>query len=237
MRNSAPAADSTCPPGNDERTFMKRRDFSIQLATAAAAGLGLAPRAFAQGGPVEGQQYVRLSTPAPLTLPAGKKIEVVEFFWYECPHCNAFDPMLDAWVRKLPDDVYFHRVPVGFTARHVATQKLFFALDDMGKLDSLHRKIFAAIHVQNQRLLTEPEMVAFVSANGVDGAKFSEMYHSFQVATQSTKAKQLTDAYKIDGVPALGIQGRFYTSGSLAGTHERALAVADFLIQRSRTAG
>jgi protein dithiol oxidoreductase (disulfide-forming) len=201
------------------------------------AAAAFASTAFALAPAAAQQQPGIVELNPPLATDSKGKVEVVEFFWYECPHCNAFDPMLDAWVRKLPDDVYFHRVPVGFTARHVATQKLFFALDDMGKLDSLHRKIFAAIHVQNQRLLTEPEMVAFVSANGVDGAKFSEMYHSFQVATQSTKAKQLTDAYKIDGVPALGIQGRFYTSGSLAGTHERALAVADFLIQRSRTAG
>jgi len=214
---------------------MKRREFSICLA---GAGLGLASgtAVWAEGSPVEGQQYVKLSTPAPLSLPPNKKIEVVEFFWYECPHCNAFDPMLDAWTKKLPDDVFFHRVPVGFTARHQATQKLFYALQDMGKLDALHKKIFAAIHVQNQRLLTEQDMVAFVATNGVDGAKFSDMYRSFQVSTQATKAKQLTDAYKIDGVPALGIQGRFYTSGALAGGHERSLAVADFLIQRTRQA-
>jgi len=214
---------------------MKRRHFSISLA---GAGLGLAfgPAARAQGGPVEGQQYVRLSTPAPVSLAPGKKIEILEFFWYECPHCNAFDPLLEQWVKKLPDDVSFRRVPVGFSARHHATQKLFYALEDMGKLEALHKKIFAAIHLQNQRLLTEQEQVAFVSANGVDGAKFSEMFRSFQVATQCTKAKQLTDAYKIDGVPALGIQGRFYTSATLAGSHERSLAVADFLIQRSRQA-
>jgi len=213
---------------------MKRRDFSIQLA-GTGLGLALAGRAQAQGGPVEGQQYVRLSTPAPVSLPSpDKKIEVIEFFWYECPHCNAFDPMLEMWTKKLPADVYFHRVPVGFTARHQATQKMFYALEDMGKLEALHKKIFAAIHVQNQRLLSEADMVAFVSANGVDGAKFSEMYRSFQVSTKANRAKQLTDAYKIDGVPALGIHGRFYTSGALAGSHERALAVTDFLIDRVR---
>jgi len=216
---------------------MKRREFSIHLA---GAGLGMAfgSAAQAQGGPIEGQHYVRLSTPAAVTLPAGKKVEVIEFFWYECPHCNAFDPMLEQWTKRLPEDVYFHRVPVGFSARHQLTQKLFYALEDMGKLDAtLHKKIFAAIHVQNQNLLSEQAQVAFVSANGVDGAKFSEMWRSFQVATQCTKAKQLTDAYKIDGVPALGVQGRFYTSGSLAGSNERSLAVADFLIQRIRQAG
>ncbi|MFY9509951.1 MAG: thiol:disulfide interchange protein DsbA/DsbL [Rubrivivax sp.] len=212
---------------------MKRRDFSIQVA-GAGLGLTLAAQAQAQGGPVEGQQYVRLQTPAPTSLAADKKVEVVEFFWYECPHCNAFDPMVEAWSKKLPADVAFRRVPVGFTARHQATQKMFYALEAMGKLDALHKKIFAAIHVQNQRLTSESDMVAFVSANGVDGAKFSEMFKSFQVTTQANRARQLSDAYKIDGVPAMGIQGRFYTSGALAGGHDRALAVTDFLIERSR---
>jgi thiol:disulfide interchange protein DsbA len=219
---------------------MKRRDFSIHLASAGAvAGLGatLAGAAQAQGGPVEGQQYVRLSTPAPTSVPAGKKIEVIEFFWYECPHCNAFDPLIEAWSKKLAADVYFHRMPVGFTARHQATQKMFYALEGMGKLEALHKKIFAAIHVQNQRLLTEADMVAFVSANGVDGARFSEMFRSFQVATQANRAKSLSEAYKIDGVPAMGINGRYFTSGSLAGSHERALAVTDFLVERSRKGG
>lgn len=213
---------------------MKRRDFSIQLA-GAGLGVALAGTARAQGGPVEGQQYVRLGTAAPVTLPPGKKIEVVEFFWYECPHCNAFEPLLEGWAKRLPDDVSFRRVPVGFTARHVAAQKLFYTLEAMGKLEPLHRRVFAAIHVQNQRLISESDMLGFVVANGVDGAKFSETFRSFDVATKSSKAKQLTDAYKIDGVPALGIHGRYFTSGALAGSHERALAVADFLIQRSRS--
>jgi len=213
---------------------MKRRDFSTRL-VGGTLGMALAPLAHAQGGPVEGQQYVKLGTPAPVTLPPGKKVEVVEFFWYECPHCNSFEPLLEGWTKKLPEDVSFRRVPVGFTARHQAAQKLFYALEGMGKLDALHRKVFAAIHVQNQRLLSEQDMVAFVSANGVDGAKFSETFRSFDVATKANKAKSLSDAYKIDGVPAVGIQGRFYTSASLAGSHERALAVTDFLIQRSRS--
>jgi protein dithiol oxidoreductase (disulfide-forming) len=214
---------------------MKRRDFSIQLA-GAGLGVALAGTAQAQGGPVEGQQYVRLQTPAPVSLAADKKIEVVEFFWYECPHCFSFDPLVEAWAKKLPADVAFRRVPVGFTARHQAAQKLFYALEEMGKLESLHKKIFAAIHLQNQRLVAEPDMVAFVTANGVDGAKFSEAYRSFGVSTKTNRAKQLTEAYKIDGVPAMGIQGRFFTSGALAGGHDRALAITDFLIDRSRKA-
>ncbi len=213
---------------------MKRRDFSMQLA---AAGLGLAAAgtARAQGAPVEGTHYVRLSQPAPVTLPSSdKKIEVVEFFWYECPHCNAFEPALEAWAKRLPADGYFRQVPVGFTARHQMAQKMFYALESMGQLQALHRRIFAYVHVQNKRLNTEADMVAFVTANGVDGAKFTEAFRSFQVNTQATRARQLSDAYKIDGVPALGINGRFFTSGALAGSHDRALAVADFLVERSR---
>jgi len=216
---------------------MKRRDFSKQMAGAGLglAGLSLTGAVRAQGAPVEGTHFVRLSQPAPVTLPTpDKKIEVVEFFWYECPHCNAFEPQLEAWAKRLPADVYFRQVPVGFTARHQVGQKVFYALEEMGQLTALHRKIFAAIHVQNKRLSTEDDVTAFVAANGVDGAKFTEAYRSFQVNTKATRARQLSDAYKIDGVPALGINGRYFTSGALAGSHERALAVADYLIGRSR---
>lgn len=216
---------------------MKRRDFSKQLAGAGLGltGLGLTGAVHAQGAPVEGTHFVRLSQPAPVTLPTpDKKIEVVEFFWYECPHCNAFEPQLEAWVKRLPADVAFRQVPVGFTARHQVGQKLFYALEEMGQLQALHRKIFTAIHVQNKRLSTEADITAFVAANGVDGAKFTEAFRSFQVNTKANRARQLSDAYKIDGVPALGINGRYFTSGALAGSHERALAVADYLIDRSR---
>ena len=214
---------------------MQRRDFSVQLA---GAGLGLAITglAHAQGAPKEGTHYVKLSTPAPVLLPSpDKKIEVVEFFWYGCPHCYAFESTLEPWVKKLPADVAFRQVPVGFMAPHQMHQKMFYALEEMGQLAAMHRKVFNAIHQQNKRLGSESEIIAFASANGVDGAKLGEALKSFSVSTKSNRAKQLADAYKIDGVPALGINGRFYTSASLAGSHERAVAVADFLIQLSRT--
>ena len=213
---------------------MKRRDFSLQLA-GAGLGLVLAPAVQAQGGPVEGTHYVRLAQPAPVSLPSpDKKIEVVEFFWYECPHCNVFEPMLEAWGRKLAPDVALRRVPVGFTARHQLGQKLFYALEEMGQIEAMHKRVFAAVHLQNRRLQTEADMLKFATDSGLDGAKFTEAFRSFSANTKATKAKQLTDAYKIDGVPALGIQGRFFTSGAMAGSHERALNVADFLIERAR---
>jgi thiol:disulfide interchange protein DsbA len=210
---------------------MKRRDFSAHLAATAFA-LPFVGTAHAQGAPVEGQQYARLSQPVP--VPAGGKIDMIEFFWYGCPHCNAFEPMLDAWSRKLPADVAFRRVHVGFTALHETHQKIFYTLEVMGLVEQLHRKVFAAIHVQHRRLDKLDDIVAFATENGVDGKKFAEVYNSFGVQTKARQARQLTDAYKIDGVPALGVHGHYYTSVSLAGSQQGALAVADYLMNKVR---
>lgn len=211
---------------------MQRREFSTALVGAGALALGLP--AAAQGGPVEGTHYVRLGQPLPVTAPAGK-VEVVEFFWYGCPHCNAFEPALEAWVKKLPEFVAFRRVPVQFREEPFGThQRIYFALEAMGQLEAMHRKVFAAIHNDRLKLDKPAEIQAFMSKNGLDGARFIEVMNSFGVQTKARQAKQLAEAYKIDGVPALGIQGRFYTSGSLAGGQDKMLVVADFLIQASR---
>ena len=217
---------------------MNRRDFSAQLIVAGlgAAGTSLMAPAQAQGGPVEGKHYVRLSQPLP--APAGGKIEVIEFFWYGCPHCNAFEPTLDAWQKKLPADVAFHRVPVAFRDEPYTThQRIFYALEALGKVEAMHRKVFYAIHSDRQRLDKAPDIAAFMAKNGIDSAKFLEVFNSFSVQTKSRQANQLAAAYKIDGVPAIGVQGRYFTSGSLAGSNEAALSVADFLIQRVRKSG
>lgn len=230
---------------------MKRRDFSTGLAGVAGlvgaagwtglaglGGLAMPGPARAQGAPVEGQHYVRLAQPAPVDLPGpDKKIEVVEFFWYECPHCNAFEPLADEWTKRLSADVAYRKVPVGFTARHQVAQKAFYALEEMGQLGLMHKRIFAAIHVQRQRLMTDKAYVDFVAANGLDGAKFESLMKSFSVATKANRARQLSDAYKIDGTPSLGVNGRFYTSGTLAGSAPRMVAVADYLIGVSRRGG
>jgi thiol:disulfide interchange protein DsbA len=216
---------------------MKRREFSSHLlATAAGASalLATAP-AKAQGVPVEGTQYVKLSQPN--AVPAGK-IEVVEFFWYGCPHCHAFEPALDAWQKKLPADVAFRRVPVVFREEPFTThQRIYFTLEAMELLEALHRKVFNAIHLDHAKLDKLPEIVAFMAKNGVDTVKFTEVFNSFSVQTKTRQAKQLAEAYRIDGVPTIGVQGRYYTSLSLAGSPERALSVADYLIQRARKGG
>jgi len=213
--------------------MITRRNFSL-AASAAALGAGAVVRA--QGAaPVEGRDFVRLNTAVP--VPSGGKIDVIEFFWYGCPHCNAFEPMLEAWTKKLAPDVAFRRVPVVFTALHETHAKIFYALEALGQVGALHRRVFAAMHVQRQRLDRPADIVAFMAANGVDGPAFAAAFDSFDVARKVRQGKQLSDAYKIDGVPALGIHGRWFTSGALAGSNERALAVADALIQRARKHG
>ncbi len=219
---------------------MQRRDFSQHLlaaGTLAAAGLTRSGQALAQkAGPVEGQHYVRLSTPAPVSLPEGKAVEVVEFFWYGCPHCFAFEPTLENWVKKLPADVQFRQVPAAFTATYQLHQRMFYALEEMGQQATLHRRLFSAIHQEGKRLNSESAIVDFAKANGVDGDKLAAAMKSFSVNTKAARAKQLSEAYKIDGVPALGINGRYYTTVGQAGGPDRAVAVADYLIQLSRKA-
>ncbi|MET0333412.1 MAG: thiol:disulfide interchange protein DsbA/DsbL [Rhizobacter sp.] len=216
---------------------MKRREFNAQLLGLGlgATGLLAALPVMAQGKAVEGKDYVRLSSPAPVNAPAGK-IEVIEFFWYGCPHCNAFEPALDAWQKKLPADVAFRRVPVAFREAFMPHQQLFYALEALGKVEALHRKVFYAVHNDRQRLEKPDEIAAFMEKNGVEKAKFLEVYNSFAVQTKAKQATRLADAYKIDGVPAMGIHGKFFTSGTLAGSPEKALVVTEQLIQSLRKA-
>jgi len=212
---------------------MHRRDFSKHLA-GAGLGLALAGTARAQAGaPAEGKDYVKLQTAVTPSVPAGKKVEVIEFFWYGCPHCFAFEPIVQPWAKKLPADVYFHQVPFGYIGP-VEHQKLFYALEELGQREALQGKIFHAIHVENKKLNSEADITAFVAANGVDGAKFTEAFKSFAVNTKVSRGKTLGNGYKIDSVPAIGVHGRFYTAASLAGSHERALQVTEFLIGRAR---
>ncbi|MES2956596.1 MAG: thiol:disulfide interchange protein DsbA/DsbL [Pseudomonadota bacterium] len=216
----------------DSQTMISRRNFSV---TAVAATLGVGGAAQAQGAaPVEGKDYVRLNTP--VAVPAGGKIDVIEFFSYGCPHCYSFEPMLEQWIKRLPPDVAFRRVPATFNPTFEGYARLFYALEAVGQVEALHKRVFAAIHVQRQRLDKDADIAAFVNAGGGDGAKAVEALKSFGVATKLRQAKQAFEAYKIDGVPALGVHGRWFTSGSLSGSNERALMVTNFLIQSARKA-
>jgi len=214
---------------------VNRRDFSAQvvIASLGATALSIPLRAPAQGAnPAEGTQYTRVEPPVPPQTPG--KIEVLEFFSYGCPHCSVFEPTLDACAKKLPADVAFQRVPVPFLANAENFQRTYYALQTMGQLDAVQRKMFAAVHVERTRLDKPADIAALMAKNGIDAAKFLDVFNSFSVANSVSKAKKLTAAFRIDGVPTLAVQGRYLTSPSQAGGSEGALAVTDYLIQRVR---
>ncbi|MEO8079310.1 MAG: thiol:disulfide interchange protein DsbA/DsbL [Caldimonas sp.] len=222
-------------------TTFSRRDFSRVLAGGALAGL--AGSAGALAAAVEGVNYVKLAQPAPVAEPG--KIDVIEFFWYECPHCNTFEPALDAWSKQLPADVAFRRVPIWFREEpFTAQQRLYYAIESLGLVGALHRRVYYAIHNDHQRLRTPEDIAAFVTKNGVDPLKFMATYSSFSIQARAQQARQLAAAYKIDAVPAMGVQGRYYTNGTLAnagsapaspvGSNERMLDVVDALIVKVR---
>lgn len=215
---------------------MHRREFSqAALAAASASTLAALPLGVqAQGKPpAEGKDYLLLSKPAPSEAPAGQ-IEVVEFFWYSCPHCNEFEPQLEAWAAKAPKDVSLRRVPVSFRPDFEPQQRLYYVLEALGKVAALHKKVFYAIHVEKQTLNTADLVTAWAQKQGIDKAKFTELYNSFPVNMKARKATQLQEAFMVDGVPALGVDGRYYTSGSLAGNMARALTVTDHVLTLAR---
>lgn len=215
---------------------MKRRGFSAGIASVAGlAVMGLPGPAIAQRRPEEGVDYRVLDKQVPMAAPAGK-IEVVEFFWYSCPHCNAFEPKLVAWIGQAANDVVVRRVPVAFRDDFVPQQRLFYTLEAMGKLEELHAKVFEAIHVQNQPTNRAASILAFAERNGLDQAKFAELYRSEAVMKKARQATELQEAYRVEGVPALGIAGRYYVDGELARGMDRALLIANYLVAEARKA-
>jgi thiol:disulfide interchange protein DsbA len=212
---------------------MKRRDFSLAaLSTAAVTGLPLTAQAqgpVAAFKPVEGKDYLSLDKRVPTDVGAGK-IELIEFFWYSCPHCNAFEPQFAAWKKAAPKDVVVQRVPVRFRDDFEPQQRAYYVFESLNLVDTLHGKLFHAIHSERQQLNSAQALAAWADKNGLPEKKFIETYNSFGVASKARRATQLQDAFKVQGVPALGIAGRFYTDGSLTQTMDRALQVAEYLI-------
>jgi thiol:disulfide interchange protein DsbA len=213
---------------------MQRRSFNTGLVALAAAGVS--GHSLAQTPPVEGKQFIRLAQPL-ASSGANGKIEVFEFFLYTCPHCLAFDPALKAWSKTLAPDVVLRQIHVGVGAMHKLHQRLFYALESLGRLGDLHEKVFAAVQVEKVDMSSEKAITAWAVSKGVDGAKFSAAFNSFGAQTRLGQSAKLAEAYRADGVPALGIAGRFLTSPSMAGGMPQALAVADHLIKLARANG
>ncbi|HEX4918574.1 MAG TPA: thiol:disulfide interchange protein DsbA/DsbL [Limnobacter sp.] len=210
---------------------MKRRELmqaGLALALVNAAGLPLA-QAQQTGAFRNARRDVPRSNPA--------KIDVVEFFWYGCPHCYNFEPKVTAWAKALPADVVFTKVPIAFQSQRVnffGHQKLYYTLEAMGKLDVGHTKVFEAMHKDKKQLANDAQIFDFAQSIGLNREQFANTFKSFGVANKCNQATKLFNDYGADGVPTLGIDGKFFTSASIAGSEENALRIADSLIKRQR---
>jgi thiol:disulfide interchange protein DsbA len=174
--------------------------------------------------------YETLSSPQPTQH--ADKIEVIEFFWYGCPHCYAFEPDLANWVKKLPKNVEFIRQPAVFSELWGKHAKAFFVAESLGVVDKIHSDFFDAIQNKKQKLETEDELAAFFAAHGVKEADFHEAFKSFAIDAKMRQAPVIAGRYGITGVPAVIINGKYLTNGPLAGSHEKMIEVMDNLIKQ-----
>jgi|JI10StandDraft_1071094.scaffolds.fasta_scaffold34112_4 thiol:disulfide interchange protein DsbA len=201
----------------------------------AALSMGMSAGTMAQAQFTEGKDYKRLSAAVGgRTLPDGKRIEVLEFFWYGCPHCYAFEPALESWVKKLPGDVQLRRVPVGFGGVHMLHQKLYYALERLPSFPALHKKVFYAMHVDKRRMDTLSAVMEWAKENGVHEESLMADLKSVGVDSAARQARTVMEAYGVDSVPSLGIQGKYVTSPHMTGSYERTFAVVEAMLIRER---
>ena len=181
-----------------------------------------------------GKTYIELSNAVPVAVPG--KIEVVELFWYGCPHCYAFEPVVNPWAEKLPSDVNFVRLPAMFGGPWDAHGQMFLTLEAMGVEHKVHAAVFNAIQKEGKRLTDKNEMAEFLATQGVDKEKFLQTFDSFAIKGQIAKAKDLAKKYEISGVPTMVVDGKYRFDLGTAGGPEQALNVADQLIAKERAA-
>lgn len=203
----------------------ERRHF-IFTALAAGVALGASGSVLAQ---VAGRDYTPINPPQPTDDPA--KIEVVEFFSYGCPHCSDFHPLLSAWAAKLPADVVLKRVPVSFNSYFAMIAPLYYALEVTGDLARLDANVFKTIHGEGNRLADPRSRAEWAQKNGVNVQKFEDAYKSFGVMSKVKRGDQMTSAFKIQGVPALAVDGKYLVGGK---DFNDTLAITDRLIAKVR---
>ncbi|MBK3442756.1 MULTISPECIES: thiol:disulfide interchange protein DsbA [Pseudomonas] len=210
---------------------MRNLILSAALVTASLFGM----TAQAADVPLEaGKTYAELTNPVPVAVPG--KIEVVELFWYGCPHCYAFEPTINPWAEKLPKDVNFRRIPAMFGGPWDAHGQLFLTLEAMGVEHKVHNAVFEAIQKQGKRLTKPDEMADFVATQGVDKDKFLATFNSFAIQGQIKQAKELAQKYGVQGVPTLIVNGKYRFDLGSTGGPEATLNVADQLIAKERAA-
>jgi protein dithiol oxidoreductase (disulfide-forming) len=181
---------------------------------------------------VEGKQYTRLRSVQPVDK--GKKIEVIEFFSYGCPHCNDLEAYLQNWAKTAPADVQFLRVPVMFQDRWKPLAKAYYTLEAMGEDMRLSPEVFKAVHVANLPLYQDKAFLDWVASKGLDRAKAAEIYGSFGVDSKLKRALVLAQEYNIQAVPTMVVDGKFLTSSDRIGGHAAVPAALDVLIAKAR---
>jgi len=206
---------------------MKR--FVLQVVGVLAA---LALTGVAAADMVEGKEYSRMKIPH--AVDSGKKIEVIEFFSYGCPHCNDLEPYLQAWMKTLPPDVQFRRVPVMFQDRWKALAKDYFTLEAMGEDAKLSPELFKAVHVSGLPLYQDKAFFDWAASKGLDRTKVVDTYNSFGIDSKMKRAAVLAQEYNIQAVPTLIVDGKFVTSSDRVGGHAGAPAALDALIAKAR---
>jgi thiol:disulfide interchange protein DsbA len=199
-----------------ESTPEERSDLSLERLAALPANQQLPNNRWKLG-----TNYKPLVPPQPTSVPAGK-VEVVEVFWYGCPHCNALEPYITSWLANKPEYIELVRVPVMWSPGHKTHAHLFYAIEALGRHD-LHQKVFDAIHQQKNTLLGNSEaeslqkMVEFLRTQGVSQKSFMDAWNSFSVASNLQRAEQLTQRYRVEGVPLVVINGKYTTDVGMAG--------------------
>jgi thiol:disulfide interchange protein DsbA len=180
--------------------------------------------------PQNGVEYVTLPQPQP-TQTVGKKVEVIEFFMYHCPHCNAFEPQLEQWIKKQGNNITLRRVHMPAQGANDPEAHLYLTLEAMGKAEEMQTKVFKAWHVDHLRLAKDQDIIDWVSKNGIDHDKFLSVWNSFGVMTKLHRQQQILETYKVDGVPTVVIDGKYQTAPSIVynsvkGTSETELFAA-----------
>lgn len=188
-----------------------------------------ATAALAQNGP----QYTELNPPQP-TIGEGGKIEVVEFFWYGCPHCYTLEPLVEQWHKTLPADTVFRRLPAAFNARWAHDGAIFYTFDALGVLEKVHRPFFDAIHRDHLRTDDPKALAEWLRKQGIDPKKFEDTMKSFSVQAKTRRAAQLTAAYKIDGTPAFAVAGRYTVSAEQGRTPKGMLDTVSAVVDMVR---
>ena len=179
-----------------------------------------------------GTDYVEINPAQPTDNPA--KIEVIEFFSYACPHCSDLNPSIIKWAAKLPADVDFKRVPVNFSPFYQLMSRLYYTLEALGELKRLDEAVFNALHVKGLKLIDDKSILEWAVAQGIEAKKFSDAYSSFGVSSKVKRGDQLAKGAKIQGVPAIAVDGRYLLIGKDVKSHDEQLALADKVIDKAR---